>query len=45
MDLSKEMFLRLPDKYKALAIKLCLLGKVKIDYEEEEVCINVRNVD
>lgn len=35
LKISKEMFIRLPDRYKALAIKLSLLDKVKINYKEE----------
>lgn len=32
MDLSKEVFINLPNEYKALAIKLNILGAIKIDF-------------
>lgn len=36
MVLSKEVFKRLPNEYKALAIKLNIVGAIKIDFGGKE---------
>lgn len=36
MVLDKEIFIRLPDEYKALALKLNLLGAIKINFGGKE---------
>ena len=36
MVLNKEMFIKLPNEYKALAIKLNILGAIKINFGGKE---------
>lgn len=36
LKISKDVFLRLPNKYKALALKLNVLGAIKIDFGGKE---------